>query len=88
MCESSRIIVPGHPPRLLVLDREPGDPRWMLATIALASDIMTAAIDSLGRYVGWEEDVVPWVTAQAGHGVQLEPATAGRVWHVTPRRNP
>lgn len=86
MCESSRIIVPGHPPRLLVLDREADDPRWMLATIALPSDIMPATLDPLGRYTGWTDEVCPWVTAQVGQGVLIVPATAGRAWHVIPER--
>src|ERR1700735_765116 len=38
------------PWRLLVLDRDPVDPRWLFATISIPSDIRPAVTDKAGHY--------------------------------------
>lgn len=61
-------IIPAHgqgPWRIVILDRDPDDPRWLLATITLASDVRPAALDSASRYQDWPA-VTDWVAAQAG----------------------
>lgn len=76
-----------HPWRILVLDRDPADPKWLLATITLSADIRPAVLDAAGRYTGWAE-VTAWVHAQLGHAVALVPvhgALAWRVDHGNPR---
>jgi hypothetical protein len=74
------------PWRLLVLDRsDPADPRWLLATITLSSDVLPADIDRLGRYRGWAE-VTQWVRGRLGHNVELHPIPAAAAWHVNGKR--
>jgi hypothetical protein len=49
-------IPPTSPPggngpwRLVVLDRDPDDPKWLLAAVALPQDVRFAALDPAGRY--------------------------------------
>jgi hypothetical protein len=44
------------PWRLLLLDRsDPAGTRWLLATIALSSDILPASLNQIGRYEDWPE---------------------------------
>jgi hypothetical protein len=68
--------------RLLVLDTsDPDDPKWLIATVTLPSDVRPAEMEPGGRrYKNWPE-VVAWVTHQAGHPVSLIPL-AGMVWRV------
>jgi hypothetical protein len=79
-------IPPAMPWRLLVLDRsDPADPRWLLATITLGSDILAAELDTNGRYTGWVE-VTQWVRDRLGHDIQLSPIPAALAWLVDGRR--
>jgi hypothetical protein len=41
------------PWRILVLDRNPQDPKWLIATVALPTDIRPAQLNSAGRYTDW-----------------------------------
>ena len=87
MNDLSTPVHPQHPWRILLLDRDPADPKWLLATVALSSDIRPAVLDAAGRYTGWAE-VTAWVHAQLGHAVALVPvcdALAWRVGHGKPR---
>lgn len=72
--------------RVLVLDRsDPADPRWLLATITLGSDILPAELDADGRYTGWAE-VTQWVRGRLGHDIQLSPVPGALAWLVDGRR--
>jgi hypothetical protein len=68
------------PWRVLVLDRsDESDPRWLLATVSLSSDVLPAELDG-NRYTGWGE-VCEWVRGRLGGQVSLVPVTA-IVWRV------
>jgi hypothetical protein len=74
------------PWRVLVLDRsDPAEPRWLLATITLGSDILPAELDVDGRYTGWVE-VTKWVRGRLGHDIQLTPIPGALAWLVDGRR--
>jgi len=73
--------VTGGPWRVLILDSSPGDPKWLLCTVTLPSDVRPAAVDpGNGRYRDWA-DVVEWVGRQVGAGVSLVPVSAV-AWRV------
>jgi hypothetical protein len=41
--------------RVLILDRDAEDPKWIFATITLPTDVRPAELDGIGRYSDWEE---------------------------------
>ena len=67
------------PWRLLILDSTPDDPKWLLATITMSSDVRPAAMEG-SHYADWPE-VTAWVGGQAGSKVSLTPLAA-IVWRV------
>jgi hypothetical protein len=71
------------PWRLLFLDRsDPGDPRWLLATVVRPADVRPAVLDEVGRYVDWYE-VTQWVRDSLGRSeVSLAPVPIPLVWRV------
>lgn len=76
------------PWRVLILDSSVDDPKWLLATVTLESDVRAAAMDrGSGRYRDWA-DVVEWVREQVtGSGqVSLVPISAV-VWQVREARS-
>jgi hypothetical protein len=75
--------VPGGngPWRVLILDRDPDDPRWILATVTLSSDVRHAVLDAAGRYVGWA-DAVAWAESTVGRPVALVPVHDALAWRV------
>lgn len=74
--------VPGNGPwRVLVLDRDPDDPKWVLATIAIPADVHPAVLDAAGRYQGWEQ-VAGWVAATVGRPADLVPLHDALAWRV------
>jgi hypothetical protein len=74
---------PDSPWRLLVLDRsDPGDPRWLLATVTRGADVRPAVLDDVGRYTDWYE-VTQWVRDSLGRSeVSLVPVPIPLVWRV------
>jgi hypothetical protein len=70
-----------HPWRILLLDRDPADPKWLLATVTLPTDVRPAVLDPVGRYSRWAE-VTAWVHGQLGHAVDLVPVHDGLAWRV------
>jgi hypothetical protein len=76
------------PWRVLLLDRDPEDPRWLLATVSLSADVRPAVLDAAGRYSDWAE-VSAWVHAQIGTPVALVPVMDALAWRIdqggTPR---
>jgi len=69
------------PWRVLVLDRSGDDPKWIIATVSLPSDVRAAEMEPGGwRYVGWP-DVSQWVCDQVGQRVRLVPVAA-IVWRI------
>ncbi len=77
-------IIPAHgtgPWRILILDRDPQDPKWILATVALPSDVRPASPDAAGCYTGLQA-AAEWVAASVGRKVQLTPVLNALAWHV------
>jgi len=74
--------------RILVLDRDPQDPKWVLCTVMLTSDVRGATLDRAGRYRDWQA-AAEWVAASVGRKVELAPVTDALCWHIreggTPR---
>ena len=69
------------PWRVLVLDRSGDDPKWIIATVSLSSDVRAAEMEPDGRrYAGWP-DVKQWVRDQVGQQVRLVPVAA-IVWRI------
>jgi hypothetical protein len=68
------------PWRVVILDTTPDDPKWLLATITMPSDVRPARLDGAGRYLDWDE-AVKWVSAQVGWPVRLVPVSAV-AWRV------
>jgi hypothetical protein len=75
-------IISGAPWRVLVLDRsDDDDPRWLIATVSVPSDVRAAELEPGGRrYTGWPQ-VAQWVRDQVGGGVRLVPIAA-IVWRI------
>jgi len=69
------------PWRILVLDRDPEDPRWLLATVTLPSDVQPAELDAAGRYTDWAQ-VNAWVREQTGRDADLVPVDDALAWTV------
>lgn len=67
--------------RVLILDRDPGDPRWLIACVTRASDVRAAALDSAARYQDWPE-VTAWVAAQTGTQPALVPVLDALAWRI------
>jgi hypothetical protein len=75
------------PWRVLILDRNPADPKWLVATVSLSLDVRMAVVEADGRYQDWPE-VVRWVSEVSGQDVELIPVTDALCWHVDERRPP
>jgi hypothetical protein len=68
------------PWRLLILDRDPADPKWILATVATPGDIEPA---DLGDMLAIPPAGGAWVRRQLGKpGASLTPMTRAHVWRV------
>lgn len=71
----------GAPSRILILDRDPEQPRLLLATIGVPADIR-AAPEGTGRYGDWDA-VKSWVRSRAGRSrIAVVPVTGALAWHV------
>jgi hypothetical protein len=80
MSNSSTPVRPGSW-RLLILDRDPDDPKWVMATVMLPEDVRPAhVIDS--RYTDWDE-LTSWLRTTLGRpGVDLVPLHRPEVWRI------
>jgi hypothetical protein len=67
--------------RVLILDRDPDDPRRILATVTLSSDVRPALLDAADGYVGLA-DAVASAESRVGRPVALVPVHDARAWHV------
>jgi hypothetical protein len=69
------------PWRVLILDRSGDDPKWIIATVSLSSDVRAAQMEPGGRrYADWP-DVTRWVRDQVGQRARLVPVAA-IVWRI------
>jgi hypothetical protein len=74
--------------RILLFDpSDPADPRWILASVVMPSDVRPADTDDSGhRYTDWPA-VTRWVRAQVGRSdVSLVPMDRALCWRVDERR--
>ena len=69
------------PWHVLVLDRDPADPKWLIATVSLPSDVRPADLDDVGRYRDWAE-VCHWAQLAVGRPVALVPLHDALAWRV------
>jgi hypothetical protein len=73
--------IPGAPWRVLVLDRSGDDPKWIIATVSVPSDVRAAEMEPGGwRYADWPE-ITRWVRDQVGQRARLVPLSA-TVWLI------
>ena len=77
------IQAPGSngPWRILILDRSPADPKWLLATVTIPADVRPAVLDAAGRYTGWQA-AAEWVAGTAGRQVAPVPVHDALAWRV------
>src|SRR5262245_31522648 len=54
---------------------------WIIATVALSSDVRSAVLDDAGRHVGWRE-AVAWVQSRVGRPVALMPVHDALTWRI------
>jgi hypothetical protein len=71
----------GGPWRIVLLDRDPADPKWLLATVTIPADVRPAVLDLAGRYAGWKR-TCDWVHDLTGQPVSLVPVADALAWHV------
>jgi hypothetical protein len=75
---------PGNGPyRVLLLSRDPEDPHFLIAAVALPEDILPTSLDATGRYLHWPE-VTQWVAARLGEPVELTPIPCPTAWSIRP----
>jgi hypothetical protein len=66
------------PWRLLILDRDPGDPKWILATVATPADVRPA-----GPAAVLDEVTAAWAATATGlHRPALTPLIRPDVWRI------
>ena len=69
------------PWRVLIFDRSGDDPKWIIATVSVSSDVRAAEMEPGGwRYAGWRE-VTQWVRGRIGQRARLVPLSA-TVWLI------
>ncbi len=69
------------PWRILILDRDPDDPKWILATVTLPSDVRPALLDAAGGNAGGQA-AAAWVAGLTGRPVTLVPIHDVLAWRV------
>ena len=69
------------PWRLLILDRDPGDPKWLFVTVDLPRHVRPAALGETGRCADWAE-VTAWVARMFPGNVSLVPVQDPAVWRI------
>ncbi len=68
------------PWRLLILDRDPQDPKWLIASVVLPEDTRPAVL-GVGGGTGWE-GAGRWVAERVGRPVTLEGLADALVWLI------
>ena len=73
--------------RVLLLDRDPQDPKWVLLHVAMPGDIRPADLDAAGRYRDWRE-ATGWVHTRLGQQPELTPMFDPAAWVIRAQREP
>jgi hypothetical protein len=69
------------PWRVLILDRSGDNPKWIIATVSVPSDVRPAELEAGGlRFAGWPA-VTEWVRGRIGRRARLVPVSA-MVWRI------
>ena len=68
------------PWRILVLDRDPADPKWILATVMDPGDVRPAGLGERGL-TGWAA-VTTWLHGLLGRPAKLTPLFRPDVWRI------
>jgi hypothetical protein len=70
------------PWRLLILDRDPADPKWILTLVMDPGDVRPTRLGPGGTITGWEM-VTAWVRGLLGRPrATLTPLTRPEVWRI------
>jgi hypothetical protein len=70
------------PWRLLILDRDPADPKWIVATVTTPADVQPALIGPGGEPAALGGEVGQWLRGLLGHPVRLTPLHRPEVWSI------
>jgi hypothetical protein len=76
---------PAGPWRLLILDRNPDDPKWIIATVTVPGDTKPALLE-VGGSPGWQGSG-NWVSERIGQPFELEGLADALVWLIREGRN-
>jgi hypothetical protein len=74
------------PWRILVLDRDPADPKWLLATIVTPGDVQPALDGPGGCTPTLDGEVGEWLRGLLGHAVHLTPLHRAEAWRIDGRK--
>jgi hypothetical protein len=66
------------PWRVLILDRDPADPKWILATVTSPGDVQPAALADEAP----NEATTAWVADHQYQAVAFTPLRQAQVWRV------
>jgi hypothetical protein len=66
---------------VLVLDRDPEDPKWIIATVSLSADVRPAVLDAAGSHTDWWA-VTEWAAGMVGRPIVLVPVHDALAWRV------
>ncbi len=72
---------------VLLLDRDPADPKWLICTVAEPSHVRPALLDAARRHTG-EAEAAAWVTSLTGRRVALVPVRDVLAWRIDQVREP
>jgi hypothetical protein len=67
--------------RVLVLDRDPADPKWIIGTVVEFADVRPADLDAEGKVKDWDE-VMRWAADRAGGPVALASVDRPLAWRI------
>lgn len=70
------------PWRLLILDRDPADPKWIIATVTTPGDVQPALTGHGGVPAALAGEVGQWLRGLLGHPVHLAPLHRPQVWQI------
>jgi hypothetical protein len=67
--------------RVLVLDRDPADPKWIVGTVVELADVRPADLDAAGNVKDWDE-VLRYAADRVGGPVVLVSVDRPLAWRI------